>query len=482
MKVLFAVWELGPFFKVGGLGDVARSLPIALSKINVDIRVIFPYYKAVKLLGQKPKKVAEFKVVYDGRKIKTAVYQISFPKYNIPVYLVRNDNYLNVPDDDTFAFFNLAIIEILKGNLLGWIPDIIHCNDHHTGFIPLLVKHQKLPFKTLMTIHNLDNQGLSPIELVKKMGIEHTNCRVMKWEIKKRKINFLLEAIIHADLINTVSPTYAKEILHERYGAGLDEILGCEKNKIYGILNGIDYDIRNPFNDHYLPYHYSSRHAEEDNKKYKIFPVLEGKKLNKLLLQKKLGLKVDKNIPLIGFIGRFSAKQKGIDILHKLIRRLSGDHYQFVILGTGDINWEERFRWFNRFYPKNVFCDFEFDEALASQIYAASDFLVIPSKFEPCGLIQMIAMCYGSLPIARATGGLKDSIDHGKDGFLFRGYSSFSLEKALKQAVKIMINNKERYHKMVIAAMNRDFSWDASAKRYVELYQKLINNEVASPA
>lgn len=463
MKVLFAVWELAPFFKVGGLGDVARSLPIALSKLNVDIRIIFPYYKAVKLFGKKPKKVVEFTIVYGKKKVKTAIYQISFSNYDIPVYLVKNKTYLDIPTYETFAFFDLVIVRLIKDNLLDWTPDIVHCNDRHAGFIPLLIKHQKLPFKTLTTIHNLNNQGKGPIELVEKMGIDHTNCRIIKWEIKKHSINFLLEAIIHSDIVNTVSPTYAKEIMTERYGAGLDEILRCESNKITGILNGIDYDVSNPATDKHLTHHYSSTN------------FLEGKRLNKLYLQKKLGLTVDKDIPLVGFIGRFSAKQKGVDLIHKLIRRLSGQHYQFVILGKGEEDWEERFLWFNRFYPKTVSCRFEFDEALASQIYAASDFLLIPSKFEPCGLIQMVAMRYGSLPIARATGGLKDSIIDGVDGFLFSGSFSYSLEKSLKRTVDIWKNHRERYKKMVLAAMKKDFSWDASAKKYVELYQKLIN-------
>ncbi|MDH7476360.1 MAG: glycogen/starch synthase [Microgenomates group bacterium] len=473
MKVLFVVWEVAPFFKVGGLGDVARSLPIALYNLKVDIRLIVPYYKAVNLFGQPAKKIADFQVEYDKQKENTSVHQISFIKNDIPVYLVKNEKYLDVPFKETFAFFNLAVVEILKKNLFDWRPQIIHGNDHHSGLIPLLIRHQNLPFKTLITIHNLENQGKVPLEIGKKMGIDHHRCQIIKWESRDKDINFLFEAVVHADLINTVSPTYAKEIIREEYGAGLDKILKDKKESLCGILNGIDYDFRNSLKNNHLLYHYDASLQTKNLGNKKIYSLPQGKKLNKLYLQKKLGLKVNHSIPLIGFIGRFSPKQKGLDLLFELIKKLAGN-YQFVILGKGKEEWEKKFAWFNQFYPKSVSCNFVFNEALAAQIYAGADFLIIPSKYEPCGLIQMIAMNYGTLPIARATGGLKDSIKDGHDGYLFQNYSLLALEKAVKRAVNIWKNFPRRHLKMMQAAMTKDFSWETSAKKYLELYEKLI--------
>ncbi|PJB88790.1 hypothetical protein CO083_01760 [Candidatus Roizmanbacteria bacterium CG_4_9_14_0_8_um_filter_34_12] len=473
MKVLFVVWELAPFFQVGGLGDVARSLPKTLYTQGIDIRIILPYYKAFKLHRVKRKEIKTFSVTYDKKKEKITLYQIHFLDSHLPVYIIKNKKYLDVPNQDLFPFLNLVIVEILEKNYLSWQPEIIHCNDSHNGLIPLIIKHKNLPYKTLLTIHNLTHQGKMSVDTLAKMGIDLGKCHVLRWEIKKRQINRLLEGIIHADLVNTVSPTYAKEILTEEYGAGLDEIIKNEKQKIFGILNGIDYDSRCPLKDKNLIYHYNATNVTE-NYPYKIYPLHQGKEMNKKFLQEKLGFTVSEKIPLIGFIGRFDSKQKGIELIHKMFRRINLKKFQFVILGEGEIEWVERFNWLASFYEKNIAYIPVFDSRLASQIYAGCNFLLVPSKYEPCGLIQMIAMRYGTLPIARATGGLKDSIKDGEDGFLFKNYSSFDLEKKLKQAVAIWQNDKVKYQKMVLAAMIKDLSWNKSAKEYINLYQKLL--------
>jgi starch synthase len=473
MKVLFVVWELVPFFQVGGLGDVAKSLPRNLFAQGVDVRVILPFYKALELHNQQKKEVKKFNVTYDGEKQKVTVFQINFLDENIPVYIIKNEKWLDVPSRDTFAFYNLCIYEILKNNYLSWTPEIVHCHDHHAGLIPLLIKHNHLKFKTLLTIHNLNHQGKYSLDIIKRTGMDHSQCRVIQWEAKKKQINFLLEGIIHADLVNAVSPTYAKEILTEEYGSGLDEIIRNEGQKISGILNGIDNDSRDPIKDKNIDYHYGFKKPDE-NYPYKIYSPIEGKKLNKSFLQKKLGFTVSDEIPLIGFIGRFESNQKGLDIMHKMIRRVNLQKFQFVILGQGEVAWEDQFLWLARFYKKNVAYISIFDKKVASQIYAGADFLLVPSKFEPCGLIQMIAMRYGTLPIARATGGLKDSIEDGVDGFLFKKYSSFELEKTMKKAVGIWKNDKKYINDMIIKTMKKDFSWDKSAKEYIELYKKLI--------
>ena len=464
MKVLFAVWELAPFFQVGGLGDVAKSLPKSLHRLRVDVRVILPFYKALKLHKLQKKEIKKFTVIYDGKKEEVVIYQIHFLDENIPVYILKNEKWIDIPSRDTFAFYDLCVYEILKNNHLSWTPEVVHCHDHHAGLIPLLIKHNDLKFKTLLTIHNLNHQGKYSIDVIKRTGLDHSKCRVIQWEAKKKQINFLLEGIIHADLVNAVSPTYAKEILTEEYGCGLDEIIRNEGQKISGILNGIDYDSRDPAKDKNISFNYG------------VDKAIEGKKLNKTFLQEKLGFTISDEIPLIGFIGRFESKQKGLDIMHKMIRRVNLQKFQFVILGQGEVEWEDQFLWLASFYKKNVSYISVFDKRIASQIYAGADFLLVPSKFEPCGLIQMIAMRYGTLPIARATGGLKDSIDDKINGFLFKKYSSFELEKTMKKAVEIWKNDKKKINEMILNAMKKDFTWDKSAREYIKLYNKLVGN------
>ncbi|PIU37109.1 hypothetical protein CO005_03445 [Candidatus Roizmanbacteria bacterium CG_4_8_14_3_um_filter_34_9] len=464
MKVLFAVWELAPFFQVGGLGDVAKSLPKSLHRLRVDVRVILPFYKALKLHKLQKKEIKKFTVIYDGKKEEVVIYQIHFLDENIPVYILKNEKWIDIPSRDTFAFYDLCVYEILKNNHLSWTPEVVHCHDHHAGLIPLLIKHNNLKFKTLLTIHNLNHQGKYSINVIKRTGLDHSKCRVIQWEAKKKQINFLLEGIIHADLVNAVSPTYAKEILTEEYGCGLDEIIRNEGQKISGILNGIDYDSRDPAKDKNISFNYG------------VDKAIEGKKLNKTFLQEKLGFTISDEIPLIGFIGRFESKQKGLDIMHKMIRRVNLQKFQFVILGQGEVEWEDQFLWLASFYKKNVSYISVFDKRIASQIYAGADFLLVPSKFEPCGLIQMIAMRYGTLPIARATGGLKNSIDDKINGFLFKKYSSFELEKTMKKAVEIWKNDKKKINEMILNAMKKDFTWDKSAREYIKLYNKLVGN------
>jgi starch synthase len=457
MKILFAVWELDPFIKVGGLGDVAASLPRALSNLGVDIRIVIPFYKALRLGRSRKKLIKYFRLKYAQRHEKVEVYEITHPVSKIPVYLLKNSKYLDIPVfPDTYAFFDKAIVSMVAENHLSFMPEIIHCNDLHTALIPLLLKQNKMPTKTILTIHNLTHQGRTSLDILDKIGIDKNKCNVTQWEIDSRKVNFLLEGITHADIITTVSPTYAKEIMTEEYGAGLEEVLRGKEGLIFGVLNGIDDHRREPMR---LP-----QHSWE-----------EEKKLSKRYLQKKLGLRIDESIPLLAFIGRFSLRQKGIDILHKMLRTIDPAGYEFVILGKGDLEWEERFLWLDTFYPKNVTCTFEFNDRLANQIYAASDFILIPSKFEPCGLIQMIAMSFGTLPIAHRTGGLIDSINNGHNGFLFKNYTAEALRETVEKAVNIWRHEKKKYKEMVRSALSADFSWDKSAKEYLRLYEKLLS-------
>lgn len=478
MNVLFAVWELDPFFKMGGLGDVARSLPAALRELGCDIRIMTPYYKVVKMGRTKKKMIAHVHIPYAGRSEKVEIWELTHPLTQVVCYFLKNTRYLDkTMSMDTWGFFDKAVVHILKNSVLSWTPDILHLNDVHCGLIPLLVEQEKLPVKTMLTIHNLAYQGKTSVDILKRMDIDPNVCKAVLWEIKSSQINFLMEGIIHADIITTVSPTYAKEILTEQTGCGLDEVLKGKEGRIFGILNGIDINWRYILHDRAVKYPYGLIKNGDGNGQRKYYDWKEGKSLNKRFLQKKLGLKTGDDIPMFCFIGRFDAGQKGLDILHSMIRRIDQTAYEFVILGTGDKSWEERFQWLSTFYPKNISCTFHYDEILAHQIYAASDFILIPSRYEPCGLIQMIAMLFGTIPIAHKTGGLKDSIKDESNGFLFEQYSSEQLERTVKKAVEIRKSKKSIHGKMVEAALATDFSWKKSAQSYLDLYQKLMENE-----
>lgn len=461
--MLFAVWECAPFIKVGGLGDVAHALPKALREMGVDMRVVIPCYKALRSGKQKRQKIGQMVVEYDKKRIRVDVLAIKFLDADIPVYLLRNRKYFDVPQKETWGMFDLAIVKLAQEGILNWKPNIIHCNDHHCGLVPLLVKVRALPVKTLLTIHSLFYQRRVPVSFVVKMGLDPETLTLMAWELKSRRVNYLLEGITHADTVNTVSPAYAKEILTEEYGAGLDDILRKFPDKIIGILNGIDYDFRSPSH---------SKLA----KNYAVESVDKGKAENKKFLQKKLKFTVKQNIPLMGFVGRMEPGQKGVDLLHKMLLRIKLSKYQFVILGEGEQEWEEKFGLLASFYPKNVAYPSDYTDDLAAQIYAASDFILIPSRFEPCCLVQMNAMRYGAIPVARATGGLKDTISDGEDGFLFEKISSHELEKAMLRAVKLYQQKPDKIHEMRQIGMNKDFSWRRSAKRYLEVYQSLRRN------
>jgi len=476
MNILFVVWELDPFFKMGGLGDVARSLPGALKDVGVDVRVMLPYYRVTKTGRRKKTSVGHIDVPYAGKKERVDIFSVLHPITGVIVYFLKNSTYLDiVVSMDTWAFFAKAVVSLLKEQVIGWKPDVLHCNDFHCGFIPLLVKVEKLPIKTILTIHNLAYQGKTADSVLTRIGIDPSVCKIVWWEIKSHRINTLMEGIIHADVVTTVSPTYAKEIMTEEYGVGLNDILKGKEGRVYGILNGIDINQRHSTHQKAVKYPFSPQEKPIDSKeKYYIWQ--EGKRLNKHLLQKRLGLSLRNDIPLMCFIGRFDSGQKGLEIFHTMLRRIDQTKYQFVILGSGELAWEQRFQWLMTFYPKQISCNFKFDEMLSHQIYAASDFIIIPSRFEPCGLIQMIAMLFGTLPIAHNVGGLHDSIRDGVNGFLFSKYSSEQLEVTTKKAIDIWKHDRKKYESMVDAALTTDFSWTKNAAIYIQLYQKLIDN------
>lgn len=474
LRVLFAVWEVEPFLKVGGLGEVARSLPRALKSMGVDIRLVIPHYKALNVLGQRKKRIAEFTIHYGTRKIPITIHKIFFLTTDIPVYLIGNKEYFDKPLPETFVVFALAIVEALKVGLFGvWKPDLVHCNDNHCGLIPLLIKTNKLDIKTLLTIHCISHQRTYSTAIADKLHIPRETFSLMKWEPVSKQFNLLEEGIVNADWINTVSPTYLEEIQTEEHGAGLDVVIRKYMSKTSAILNGIDYTLKNPATNTFLGVRYSAKEKDSVDDA-SVVDFTRGKQLNKKLLQEKLALPVNAAIPIIGYIGRFDQKQKGIDLIHRMIVREALMQCQFVIMGQGEEMWEERFHLLRAFNPDRVAVITLYDDALASLIYAASDFMMIPSYFEPCCLIQMNAMRYGALPIARATGGLNDTITDGKNGYIFTNSSSLELEATLIKALNVKSKDPKKHNRMVSSSMKRDFSWTKSAKEYLELYHTIL--------
>lgn len=471
IKVLFASSECSPIAKVGGLGDVIGSLPKELKKLGIDVRICLPKYGIIDTKKYKFKKIS-FRVVENKR---IDIYQGFLPGSFVLVYLLENQEYFgqdgiyfertafvdSFKEIERFLFFSKAVLEVF-GNF-HWRPQIIHCHDWHSAIIPLLlkIKNQKLKVKSLLTIHNLANQGKwRAEEILQFLKLKENEYESLKIKDKDGDFNILQQGILNADLINTVSPTYAKEILTKKFGQGLEKDLLKRKKDLFGILNGIDQEQFNPQTDPNLKSNYSYKN-------------LEKKKENKIELQRILNFLQDPNIPLFGFIGRLTP-QKGIDLIIKILPRLIRNNFQFVCLGIGSADYEKKITKLSQKFPRNISSQIKFDPVLAQKIYAGSDFLLIPSSFEPCGLVQMIAMRYGTLPIARKVGGLSDTIIEKKTGFLFKNYHPNSFWKAIKRAVSTF-KNKERFLLMQKMAMRQDFSWKRSAKKYLILYKKLIN-------
>lgn len=464
LTVLFPVWELEPFLKVGGLGEVARSLPHALKLRGVDIRLILPRYKAMKMYHQRPQKLGAIIVLYGDKWITVNVLQISFLNSQIPVYLLSNKKYFDKPVAETFSVFAGAVVELLKSPILkDWNPEIVHCNDNHCGLIPLLIKTQKLPYKTLLTIHCVSHQRKSPQEFATNLGIPVKSLSLAQWESPQKQLNFLLEGIKHADYVNTVSPTYLREIQTEELGNGLDDVILSNISKISAILNGIDYERKNPETDQALWQTFTHASAKM------------AKRANKIRLQKQLRLPPKPDVTLISFVGRMDVRQKGIEVLHRMLWREQFDNCQFVIMGHGQEEWENKFNSLASFLP-NVSVITKYDDGLASLIYGASDFVLIPSHFEPCCLIQMNAMRYGAIPIARATGGLSDTVTPGVNGLLYLSPTARELKQTLLKAIELKRLHPEEHESMVRNAMKTDFSWVKSAQEYIELYLKMLKD------
>lgn len=489
MKILFASAECAPFAKTGGLGDVLGSLPGPLKKLGNDVRVVIPKYGSIDPKKHKLKKIKSNIDIISNRKIeKINLWQGEIPGSKVPVYFIDNKKYFGDDrvyfstkfDSERFLFFSLASLQILP--LIEFKPDVIHCHDYHAGFIPDLIKTGRGAFpslipasgqgrwddiKTVYTIHNFIFQGQTEVNVLSTGNLTKNSLASLNVDAKDGDINFVVQAILNSNAITTVSPTYSREIMTKEFGAGLERLVKKRKKDLVGIINGIDMDLFNPKKD-------KSLHKKFD------FKSLDKKKENKKYLQKKLGLPV-KDVPLIGLVSRLTW-QKGVDLVTEKFADLD---CQFVFLGTGEKVYEKHLASLAKKYPEKISTKIMFDIKLANQIYAGSDMFLMPSRFEPCGLGQMIAMRYGTVPLVRETGGLKDTVpklNQKEDnrtmakGFSFKKLSEDALYKELKRAINVYYNNEKAWKRIQVNGMKEDFSWDNSAKKYLNLYKKIIKN------
>lgn len=471
MKVLFACSEASPIVKVGGLGDVAGALPKALENLGVDVDVIIPFYSVIDQAKFKIIKQLTIEVPYANATHNVDVYKTKLPNSNVDVFLLGDRRYLSdggsqaftsLKDEiERFSFFDRSVVEFIKAQFN--VYDLVHCNDWHTGVITHLLEEEigdERP-ATLFTIHNVSYQGQWSLELVQELGLTIPLHQVLQWDLEDGNINFMQEGIASSDAVSTVSPTYAKEIMFSDIGGQMADILKGKSGRVFGILNGIDYDSYNP---------------ETDKNLFEKFSVksLEKKKLNKEKLQKELSLHV-KNIPVFSIISRIDPNQKGFDIFSEMIEKMLEMDLQIIILGKGDKGYEEKFTNLSKDskYKGKISVNIGFDEGLARKIYAGSDVFLMPSRTEPCGLAQMIAMRYGALPIVHETGGLKDTVKDEVDGFSFNIFKSSELLKCVTRAFKLY--GSEKWQSMIKNAMKKDFSWKNSAIEYKELYEKVVN-------
>ena len=479
MKVLYVTAECWPFIKTGGLGDVAYALPKALKKEGVDVRVIMPKYSNIPTyLKDKFKPVAEFSVKVGWRNQYCGIESmeldgVTFYFIDNEFYFKRSDQpsiYGHGDDPERFAFFTNAVLAAIEK--LNFYPDVMNLNDWHTGMIPLMLKEnyghlrKYKNIKTVYTIHNLQYQGIFNKEILGNifdLSYDHFNNGDIEFY---GNVNFMKAGIVFADEVTTVSKTYAKEIQTEFYGEGLDGLLKANAYKLEGILNGIDYDLNNP---------------ATDNAIFVNFDVncIEKKLENKKKLQEILGLEVNPDIPLVGIVSRLTS-QKGLDLINYMMPEIMSEILQMVVLGTGEHQYQSMFNYYNSNFSDKLSARITFDTAFAQQIYAACDIFLMPSLYEPCGIGQMLAMRYGSIPIVRETGGLKDTVmPYNKftgegNGFSFANYNAHEMFFTLQKAIKLY-QDKNIWNNLIINAMNTDNSWKKSAQDYIRIFKSLIS-------
>ena len=479
MKILFVSSEMSPLAKSGGLGDVVGALPRALREMGHDARVIIPLYRHIKEAYRDELQFMRWSMTKLGwRSMYNGLFRLDLD--GLPVYLIDNEFYFGYEqlyvdysfDIERFSFFQRAVLEVL-GEGMDFAPQILHLNDWQTAMIPVLLEaHYKSngylkDLQSLLTIHNLKYQGIHGRERVQDLLDLPSHYMDESSVLKDGAPNFLKAGIVYSNRVTTVSPSYAYEMMMDYYGEGLNGILGAQRWKVQGILNGIDQDLYNPETDPVLVANYGIKDWKQ------------GKKTNKVHLQKSLGLPEDEDIPFIAFISRL-VDQKGVDLLLYIMDELMEEGVQLMVLGTGDERYEHAFRNAAGRHPDQMRSYIGFDENYAREIYAAADIFLMPSIFEPCGLSQMIAMRYGTLPIVRETGGLNDTVDaYNKydgsgNGFSFSNINAHELLFTTQHAVRLYRDNPETWDKLVESAMSQDHSWNQSAEQYLNLYRQII--------
>lgn len=490
LKIFFISSEVAPFAKSESLGDVAGALPKYLKQMGHEIRVMMPNYKTI----NERKYILRDVIRLQGLEIKIGdeIYEANgksafLPDSKVQVYFLDNKFFfdreglycdiktgLDYEDNaERFIFFSKGCLETLK--LLHWQPDIIHCNDWQTALIPLFLKsiYKEDPFfentKSLLTIHNLSNQGNFEPAVVRLAGLDDNMFYSGSPVENCGKFSFLKAGLEYADLLTTVSETYASEIQENaEHGFGLKEVLQRRSDELFGIINGIDAQVWNPESDKLIPFNFSKRD-------------LSGKSKNKQVLLKRFNLEFNEKVPVISVISRL-VDQKGFDLISDIIDQLMELDLILIILGTGEKKYHSLLREIQRKYPKKVGIELSSDNALAHLIEAGSDMYLMPSRLEPCGLNQLYSLMYGTVPIVRKTGGLADTIVNydpntlSGTGFVFHKYDSNELLKVIKKAVKLF-NKKDIWLKIVQNAMKQDFSWKSAASKYVKVYQKLVNTK-----
>lgn len=486
MQIVFASAECAPFVKTGGLGDVAGSLPAALVRAGAEVIVMVPKYATIKdeykaqmehfsdfyvSLGWRNEYCGLEKLEYDG---------VTYMFIDNERYFARDYPYGFFDDGERFAFFSKAITESLQHLPAGFECDILHCNDWQTALAPVFLRefYQGLPLydrvKTVFSIHNVAFQGqFSDTVMEDILGVAHIPAAASQLRCDACSINYMLGALHYADAITTVSPTYANEIQTPEFGEGLDGVLRERSYALQGILNGIDVAAFDPATDKRI----AANYTVDDR---------SGKAVCKAKLQEELGLEVRNDRPLMVMVTRLT-RQKGLDLVMYALDRILSGGVQVAVLGTGDRDYEDGLRYFQDKYPGTMAARIEFDPALSQRMYAAADMFLMPSKFEPCGLSQIIAMRYGTLPIVRETGGLKDTVQPYNEftgegtGFSFSNFNGDEMGDAVFRAARLFWDNRDAWNQLVTQAMSQDFSWTRSADKYLDLYF-FMHPEIERPA
>lgn len=478
-NVLFVSAECAPLAKVGGLADVAAALPKALKLAGVDVRIMIPFYEFIGKHSLSLTPVAMNVPIFFNKKQETVnIYKTLLPTTEVPLYLLEHSLYFRgnkIYSSETssmdgyngierFAFFSKAVVDSLKS--LDFKIDIIHCNDYEVAIIPDLLHTQKDEFykkiSDIFTIHNLSFQGIVKNSILDELDLTPHSTPSLEWDSRNGDIDLVLQGIMAADVVTTVSPTYSQEIMTPEFGYGINEAIRSRKDRVFGILNGIDNDVFNPEIDKFIVKNYSKVNWKE------------GKSENKKVLQEQLGLPVMPDVPLLGIVNRLT-EQKGFDLMLMGMESLVKKSAQIVVLGVGQDIYHQGLLQKQEDFPKNLSVNLKFDEKLAHQIYAGSDIFLMPSKYEPCGLGQMIAMRYGAIPVVRRTGGLADTVEHGRTGFTFDAYSTEVFVEKTEEAIAAYQKDISRWEMMVLQAMNSDFSWNKSAQEYLKLYQTALS-------